>query len=203
MKKILMSLVTVALVSSVAVKATQAYFTGSATIPEETFSSGTVKLDINGDDSYYIRNGQGVRTEVPVHFVNLKPGDTMTQLVTLHNAGTLAIDYLTVDKGTPSDPKDLLSQIIVSTTGMIVGSDPNIYDAFFTPDWGVKPTVKDWFVNSNILDAPAFYRTPAGQIQPGQDYSVEFVFTVPTTVGDAYQGATASFDLVFHAEQVH
>jgi predicted ribosomally synthesized peptide with SipW-like signal peptide len=201
MRKILMSLVMIVLAASVAVGATNAYFTSTATISEETFASGTITLNITGDDTYYLRNGSGVRTEVPVHFVNIKPGDTMRQWVTLHNNGTLPIDYLTVDKGTPSDPGNLLTQIIVSATGKIVGGSEDY--AFFTNDWGVKPTVSGWFNNSDILDGPAFYRTAAGQILPGQDYSVVFDFTIPTTVGDSYQGLTASFNMVFHAEQAH
>ncbi len=200
MKRILLSLLMVLLIGSLTVGATRAYFDDEATISGETFSTGTINIDITGDDTYYIRGGMGVRTEVPVQFIGLKPGDTMRQWITLHNAGTLPIDILTVDKGTPSDTKNLLTQIIVSATGKIVGGSEDY--AFFTPDWGVKPFVSGWFTNSDLLDH-SFYRVAAGMIQPGQDYSVVFDFTLPASTPNDYQGATASMNLVFHAEQAH
>lgn len=196
MKKILLSLAMIAMVSAVAVGATKAYFTSEATISGETFSSGTVTLNITGDDTY--QNGSN-RTVVQDHFDNLKPGDTMRQWITLHNSGSLPIDYLTVDKGTPTDPNGLLSQIIVSTSCGLSGTDP----AFFTDDWGTKPTISTWFSNSNILDNPTFYRPAADKIDAGQDYVCVMDFTLPTTVGNLYQEATASFDMTFTAEQVH
>lgn len=198
-KKILMSLMLISVLSSLAVSATRAYFTGEAVIPEETFSTGTIILDITADDTYQ----NGVRTAVPVHFDNLKPGDTMRQWITLHNSGTLPIDYLTVDKQSVSDAGSLLTQIVVSAMGKIVGG-PEDY-AYFTDDWmtlGPKPVIDTWFSPSDMLDV-SFYRTPAGKILPGEDYSVLMDFSVPTTVGNAYQGLTASFDMVFVAEQEH
>lgn len=198
MKTIIKSLLVIVAVAAVAGGATYSYFTSTVTISNETFSSGTVTLDLNADDTYYTKGGT-VRTTVKDHFENLKPGDTMRQWVTLHNSGSLPIDYLKVDKGTPTDPNNLLSQIIVSTSCGISGTDP----AFYTSDWGTKPTVAEWFNNSNILDAPTFYRTAADKIQPGQNYVCVFDFTMPTTVGNDYQGKTASFDMTFTAEQVH
>lgn len=197
MTNIIKSLLIIVAVAAVAGGATYSYFTSSATVSNETFSTGTVNLSITADDTY--QNGSN-RTSVLAHFDNLKPGDTMRQFITLHNAGTLPIGYLTVDKGTPTDSAGLLSQIIVSTScGIVGGAAP----AFFTDDWGTKPTVSSWFSNSNILDAPAYYRTPAGEIGAGQDYTCVMDFSLPSTVGNAYQGATASFNMTFNAEQVH
>lgn len=185
----------IALASSAAIGATQAYFTSTPQILGETFSTGTISLDITANDTY--QNGSNRTTVVNV-FEGLKPGDTMRQWITLHNSGSLAIDYLTVDKGTPVDSKGLLSQMIVSTSCGLSGADK----AFFTDDWGTKPTISEWFTDSDILDT-SFYRTPAGMIDPGQDYICVMDFSVPTTVGNTYQEATASFDMTFTAEQAH
>lgn len=196
MKSIIKSLLVVVAVAAIAGGATYSLFTSSAKVSNETFSTGTVNLSITADDTY--QNGSN-RTTVKDNFDNLKPGDTMRQFVTLHNAGTLPIGSLTVDKGTPTDTKGLLSQIIVSTScGVVGGADA----AFFTDDWGTKPSVSTWFTNSNILDAPSFYRTPAGEIGAGQDYTCVMDFSLPSTVGNNYQGATASFDMTFTATQV-
>jgi len=199
MKKIIASLAMIALVGTFAIGATRAYFSDTVEISGETFSSGTITLNIGAHDTYY-SNPTTVRTTVLANFENLKPGDTMRQWITLHNDGTLPIDYLTVEKQSVVDGGGLLDQIIVSAMGKIVGGSEDY--AYFTSDWGIKPTVNSWFSPSDMLDV-SFYRTPAGEILPGQDYSVIFDFSVPTTVGNTYQGQTASFDIVFYAEQAH
>lgn len=199
MRKILSGLITIALVASVAVGATRAYFTSNPSVLGETFSSGTIVLDITANDTYQ----NGLRTTVPLVFDNLKPGDSMRQWITLHNSGTLSIDYLTVEKQSVVDAGGLLTQIVVSAMGKIVGGAEDY--AYFTDDWmtlGPKPVISSWFSPSDMLDV-SFYRTPASKILPGEDYSVVFDFSLPTTVGDAYQGLTASLDMVFHAEQEH
>ena len=94
MKNIIKSLVIVVAVAAVASVATWAYFTSQAVVTGQTFSSGTLILNIASNDTYL----NGARTTVPFHFDNLKPGDSMRQWITLHNSGTLPIDYLTVDK---------------------------------------------------------------------------------------------------------
>ena len=47
MKKIILSLVTIALIGSAAVGATRAYFFDEVTSPENTFSTGTMTLLVN------------------------------------------------------------------------------------------------------------------------------------------------------------
>jgi predicted ribosomally synthesized peptide with SipW-like signal peptide len=76
MKKILMSLLTVALVSSVVVSATRAYFTDSAVSGNNTIAAGTVDVNLGGS--------------LPFTLDKVAPGDTLTpQYIEIENAGTL------------------------------------------------------------------------------------------------------------------
>jgi hypothetical protein len=187
MKKIAMSLATIAMVLTFAVGATGAYFTDTKALGQQTFATGTLQMQV-GQPSYQ-----------KMVFDNLKPGDHVRKYVTVQNTGTLDIDYLTVSKVNVSDPSGLLGQIKVSVEANISGVD----GAFFTPDWTGGATVATWFNNSNVLDTPSYYRTPAGVIHPGQSYVLSFTYTVPTTLDNAWQGKTATFDVEFNAEQSH
>lgn len=189
MRKILTSLVMIAVVSASAVAATSAYFTSEVVLGANTFSTGTVVLT-DTRDSWMI----------PFSITNMKPGDWNRRWVNLTNAGTLDIDYLKVNKTSVVDGSGLLAQINVSVPCR-VSTTPNA--AYFTDDWGVKPTVASWFNDSNIIDGPAYYETAAGVLHPGETYVCAFDFSMPTTVGNAYQGQSATFDLVFTAEQTH
>lgn len=187
MLKIMKSLLTIAIVAAVGTSATGAYFNSSQTIADNSFSTG--KLEITNNTASYYK----------VAFSNLKPGDTIGKYVTLTNTGTLPIDYLTVNKINVVDDSGLLAQIPVTVSANISGAD----GAFFTDDWGAGATVASFFTNSNILDAPSYYRTPAGVINPGENYIVFIGFTVPSTLGNEWQDKSASFDLVFTGEQSH
>jgi predicted ribosomally synthesized peptide with SipW-like signal peptide len=190
MKRILMSLLTIALVSTVAIGATKAYFTSDVVLSSNTFSTGTIVLT-DTRESWML----------PFSITNMKPGDWNRRWVTVKNNGTLDIDFLKVNKSNVVDSSNLLGQIVVSATGRVGSAD----SAYFTDDWmtlGSKPTASSWFNNSDLLDT-AFYRTPAGVIHPGETYTMTFDFTLPTTVGNDFQGKTATFDLTFTGEQSH
>ena len=187
MLRIAKSLLTVVAVAAIATSATGAYFNDQEVIAGNSLSTGKLELT-NNTPSYY-----------HVAFTNLKPGDTITKNVVLDNTGTLPVDYLTVNKTNVVDESGLLAQIPVSVSANISGAD----GAFFTPDWTGGATVATFFDNSNILDAPAFYRTPAGVVNAGDSYVVNIRFTIPSTLGNEWQNKTASFDLQFLGEQSH
>jgi hypothetical protein len=195
MKKILLSLLTIALVSTVAFGATKAYFTSEVTQNNVTFASGTLVMTDTSDGWM-----------LPVTFTNLKPGDTIRKWVRLHNAGTLDIGQLTVQAANVSDTNGLLGQVLVSVIGFD-NNPPFASNAYFTPSWGTggqpvnyMTTAQDILSPSAVIWSPGV--TPS-TITPGQDDLIVLDFTVPTTLGNGYQGVTATFDLLFHAEQVH
>jgi hypothetical protein len=145
-----------------------------------------------------------------VTFSNLKPGDMYGPLrkwVVLHNAGSLDIGHLTVQAINVNDPNGLLGQIHVSVNGWV----GNPYDSYFTPGWNTTngQPVNSWLTSSpeDILSIGAIqYHNggmPPSTIAPNSDDTIILDFSVPSTMDDTYQGKTASFDLLFHAEQVH
>jgi len=186
MLRILKSLLTIVAVMTIGVSATSAYFTSAQTVSGMSFATGTLKIaDVS----------EGWTKTVS--FQNLKAGDRIRKWVTLENTGTLDVDSLRVSAVNVVDNSGLLGQIKISAMGSVSG-DP----AYFTPDWTGGATVLPWFNNADILDN-AYYRAPAGVIKSGERYTLIFDFTVPTTLGNELQGQSASFDMVFTAEQAH
>ena len=182
MLRIVKSLLVIATVASLAAGATGATFTSTQTIAGMSFATGT--LAITDTSAGWTKT---------VTFTNLKPGDHVFKWVTLTNTGSLNVEALTVTAKNLNDPSGLLGQMVVSTTGRIGSNDA----ATFTPA-GVNH-VSTWFNNADILDY-SFSATPAaGVIHPGEEYTIVFDFSVPDTVGNAFQGVTASFDISFTA----
>lgn len=188
MTKILKSLMVIVAVAAIATGATSAYFSDEETVTGMTFASGTLSITDSSED--------WTKT---VSFTNWQPGSSARKWVTITNDGTLDVDYLTVNAAGVSGDTDLLNAIKISATGAVSGSDA----AYFTPDWTGGATILPWMSNANMLDDPSYYRTPAGVIHPGESYTMAFDFSLPTTVGNELQGKSASFDMVFHAEQSH
>jgi predicted ribosomally synthesized peptide with SipW-like signal peptide len=80
MKKILLSLLTIAAVSSSTVGATRAYFSDTETSNENTFAAGNIDLTV--DD----KNGENV---AKFHITNMRPGNQPTAKYQLKNIGTI------------------------------------------------------------------------------------------------------------------
>jgi predicted ribosomally synthesized peptide with SipW-like signal peptide len=80
MKKILLSLLTVALVSSSAVGATQAYFSDTETSTGNTFAAGSLDLAVDENN--------GLNT-VKFTVANMRPGNQPKATYTLNNVGSL------------------------------------------------------------------------------------------------------------------
>lgn len=79
MKRILLSLLTIGLVTAVAFGAARAYFSNSETSNDNTFTAGT--LDLNVDD--------GNANVVKFTIADFKPGDQQSGTWTLANVGSL------------------------------------------------------------------------------------------------------------------
>ena len=195
MLKILKSLMVVVAVAAIATGATKAYFTSEVTQPGMTFSSGTLTMT-DASQSWML----------PVNFSGLKPGDTIRKYVVLHNAGSLDIGHLTVQAQNVSDAGGLLGQIQASVIGWVGGADA----AYYTPGWGAGgQTIDSWLTASpeDILSAGAVQYSggtpPTVVTSGGADDTIIIDFTVPSTMDNTHQNQTASFDLTFHAEQVH
>ena len=194
--KIFKSMIMIVAVAAIVIGATSAYFSAQATLPDQSFSTGTIGIDV-GAESYINRDGVGGSYVRTVTFEDLKPGDAIRQWVTINNTGSLDIGTLTVTAGNIVGDADLLPNLEVSATGHLSGAD----GAFFTDDWGTGSFIDPWMDAADMLDV-SYYRTPAGVIPAGSEYYMVFDFTLPTTVGNDMQGKSVTFDMVFDAEQV-
>jgi predicted ribosomally synthesized peptide with SipW-like signal peptide len=187
MLRILKSLFVIVAVAAVATGATSAYFTDQEVVSGMTFTAGTLEIE-NSSDTWMTH----------VSFTNLKPGDTIRKWVKLTNTGSLDVASLKVSAVNKSDSTDLLDQMRVSVYGQVNGFDQGIY----TPDWGNGQPVNSWLNNIDLLGT-AVYRdaTAAHVMVNGKTDTIILDFKVPASLGDSYQGATASFDLQFDAQQ--
>ncbi|MFA5871319.1 MAG: TasA family protein [Parcubacteria group bacterium] len=190
MKNIVKSLVLIVAVAAIAGGATYAYFTSQVKVEGMTFATGT--LNVSDVSDFWMTH---------VSFPNLKPGDTVRKWVVLKNTGTLDIASLKVSAVNKNDPKGLLDVMTVALYGTVDGFDQGIY----SPDWGNGQPVNTWLTDINILGM-AVYRdaTAAHVMAPDKKDTIILDFRLPASVSDpGYQGASASFDLQFDAEQSH
>jgi len=180
MRKILLSLLMIALVSAIGVGATKAYFTSDVTVAGISVATGTLKITNQSQDWMQ-----------QVNFSNLKPGDLIRKWVVIQNDGTLDVHTLTVSAVNKNDPSHLLGQLTGWTYGTIAGTSDDTNGV----QTGYNNSADVLLNNANLL-------SPANNVlHPGQHTTVQVQFVVPTTLGNEWQGKTAQFDLLFHAEQ--
>jgi predicted ribosomally synthesized peptide with SipW-like signal peptide len=182
MIRILLSLLVIAVVSVMSVGATKAYWNSDVTISQVTVATGTLHIKNSSQDWM-----------MQVKFDGLKPGSLIRKWVVIENDGTLDVDTLTVSAVNKTDPSNLLGQLNGWTYGTIAGTsdDPN----------GVQTGYNS---NASVLLNNANLLSPANHIlHPEQHTTVQVQFVVPDNLGDTWQGKSATFDLLFHAEQVH
>lgn len=189
MRKLLLSVLALGVVSVAAVGATRAYFNDTEVLGANTITTGTVSIK---------------DTRAPwmltVNLSNLKPGDFVRKWVVFENDGTLDIKYLKITAVNQTGDINLLDNVNVTVYNTVTGYDQGI----FTPDWGAGQPINPWLSNVDVLGTAVYRDATAGHIMiPGSSSTIILDFKVPTTVGNDMQGKSVTFDLEFVAEQVH
>lgn len=189
MKRVLLSILVIGIVSIGAFAATRAYFSDQETVLGNRVETGVLSIT-NSSYSW----------QVPVSLLNAKPGDTFRKWVRIENGGTLDVGSLTVSAINPVGDVDFLQYINVSLYGQVNGYEQGIY----SPNWSVGQPVNPWLNNINVLGT-AVYRdaTAAHLLKPGEVDTIILDFKIPTALGNEFQGKSVTFDLYFYAEQVH
>lgn len=213
MNKILMSLITIALVSVVAVGATRAYFSDTETSTGNNFTAGTLDLKVDSQNDPNI---------VHVTLSNMKPGQIASYMWTLSNVGSLSgkpwieITNLKNYDNDCNDPETAAPDITCGNPGLGEGElGANLMMKLNAPGGGgyVYPhgpcvnggnqcTVNYWsslghidgVIDGQVWDTVAPFSTLAGPMV--------LEFEVPTTTGNIIQSDSVEFDVVFHLEQV-
>jgi hypothetical protein len=213
MKKILLSIATIALVSAVSVKATGAFFTDSDNSTNNILSSGTLAMDVNGDTP-----NNNIFTVDLGTTSNLQPGDS-TNLATIlmTNEGSLNLGWMGYF-GWSGDTA-LADKIYIKTAQM----------EFLKPDGTSTWTPTDAFITDGVGSGAyaAYYNTLAagdgihkislatwnssvnnmmgtgngvfaGALKPGYKYRLSIQLAMDTSADNTYQNK--SLTLNFHVK---
>lgn len=196
MKKIVLSLGMIALVATVAVGATRALFSDTATVSGSTFSTGTMDLRIDSNpspDYYDWSNGFS-----GVSFNNLYPGyptnpgsgegkEHNWQVIDIMNVGNLD-GNATIQLNRTSDWNPLASNLTFT-----IYYDGGHTGAFVPT--GISGTL-DAFTGTYTLGP-----ITGTDVGGGKTASVKIVWTVPASAGNDIQGKSVTIDAVFGLEQ--
>ncbi|MBI1886014.1 MAG: hypothetical protein HYS09_06855 [Chloroflexi bacterium] len=163
-----------------------ALFTDTASVPSNTFSTGTVDIAT-------------APTSALVTFSSMAPGDTTTQSLVASNAGTLALRYAISGSATNADAKGLKDQLVLTIKTIDVTTPGTPCDNFdgtqlYTGD--VDSTAGK-LVGDNTTGAQAGDRALSASASETLCFRVE----LPTGTGNAFQNATTTATFTFDAEQ--
>lgn len=212
MKKILLSLLTMALVSSAVYAATSAQFSDTETSTGNTFTAGTLDLKVNGADEV-----------AHITLADMKPGDgegtgghsSISYQYTFSNTGSLPgkpwvrIENLVSDDNDCNEPEtqapdtscgagegELSQNLFMKVNAP--GNTGFVYLNLASCSPGMKCPLTDWNGRTLGFTGEVWEQVPAG----GSTAPMVLEFEVPSTVGNVIQSDNASFDLVFGLDQV-
>ncbi len=162
-----------------------ALFTSTATVPANTFSTGSVIISTNP-------------TTALVTFSAMAPGDQVTAPITVSNDGTLVLRYAISSVATNADAKGLKDQLVLTVKSSVTTCTTAAYAASGT------------IVYTGDLDAAA--GKLVGDVATGADIGDRtlaaaanevlcFNVSLPSATGNAFQGASSTATFTFAAEQ--
>ncbi len=185
MKKVLISVMAIALVAALVGAGAFAYFTDTETSSANAFQAGRVALELN--------------QLAPFNIGNIYPGWSDSTTVTLTNTGTLPVKFMgTCD--VISDPNGLADMLdVVVRCTAIKDEDEN------TPS-GIYPPPYDLPYSGSLADLEtagfgAWDSTSMGDVQfgPGWTYELEITITFNVSADNEYQGTSCSGTVAFTA----
>lgn len=162
-----------------------ALFTSTATVPGNTFSTGTVIISTNP-------------TTALVTFAAMAPGDQVTAPITVTNGGSLDLRYAISSVATNTDAKGLKDQLVLTIKSGVTTCDDANYAASGTQlysgdlDSTAGKLVGDVATGAQAGDRP---------LTAGANEVLCFHVGLPGATGDAFQAATTTATFTFAAEQ--
>lgn len=197
MKRIILSLALIGVVSAVAVGATRAYFSDTVTISGNTFTAGTLDLKIDTDTSSSGYNWEDSLTLPASYFDSLVPGFSDKQIIDIKNVGGIN-SYATI-KFESNDTDDLLQKMYVK-----VYFDGKSVDAMTDANTVLVASgyLSQWLNNTYTLgDIVSTATTEAGVT--GQNARIRVEWSIPTSVGNEIQGDNINVKVTLGLEQKH
>jgi spore coat-associated protein N len=204
------SLAVIAIVVAAAVGGTYAYFSSTATSTANTFSAGTLDVQVSNDNSTWAKGVSGTW----VSPVGWAPGQTTNGTIHMTNVGTVNSNHVYFGFNSPTHSGgtggvDLMDKIVVTnlqerfnnvttldqtaTLAAQVGNKDNVLTLKELVDFSSGYGYYSWDDKSNdgiILQA-------GNQ----KDYDISFTFKFLDDAGNDYQGASAGFVVNMNATQ--
>lgn len=221
MKKILLSALTIGVVATVAVFATNAFFSDTETSTGNTITSGTLKIEANGN------NSSGTFTINMGTITALVPGDlTGSATVTVKNIGsvnaatfgefTLAgVDGVSLDEVLKFYNYKVEYFNADGTPAPRWATDDPYYGEAVNQDWFIRDgqtglwtavggatLLADWVSGNGVLDVPGT-AWDMEALKPGEYYTVTFQFQMDPLAGNAYQAEDVTLGYVVKATQIN
>lgn len=186
MKKILISLMTVAVVAGLVGGGAFAYFNDTETSKGNTFTAGTLDLKVNGGDDPLL---------VLVELKDMKPCDWKYVEVTLHVGENSADGWIMFDN-------------VVSGEG--IDTEPELTDPLNKTNEIDDYITVDVKLGDTVIIAPGEHKKLGKLVEPIKlgvltgctTYKLTLSFHLQEEVTSWAQGDVATFDIVFGADQV-
>ncbi len=157
-----------------------AIFTGSATVTNNTFTTGSLVISTNPTSAF-------------ITYTNMAPGDQVTRPLTVTNSGTIAFSYAMTSTVTNADGKGLMNPLQLQIRSGVTDCSDTGFGVDGTP------------VYSNTLSSAALgdssQPNASGNrwLAAGASEVLCFHTSLPLTTTNAYQSATTTATFIFNA----
>jgi predicted ribosomally synthesized peptide with SipW-like signal peptide len=192
MKKILLSLAVIAIATTVVIGATRAYFSDTETSTGNTFSTGTIAINV--DESVWEESN-------PYTLTDMKPGYTDYIDFTINNTGSNPANIWKKLTGmvTTGNTGDLKNAIVYDLSVKVYRAEDTAPFWFQTiySDSDLK-TLNDVYGSLGEGDKGIFL----GMIPEGGKMEVIQSYHMMETAGNEFQHETMAFDMGLYAEQL-
>ena len=162
-----------------------AYFTGTATVDANTFTSGTIVIGTNP-------------TTALLTVSTMMPGDSVTAPLTVSNNGTAQLRYAVTAATTNPDTKNLASQLTLTVKS---GVTTCTTAGFAGSGTVVRTTIALGATTTVIGDPTQGAQAGDRNLNASSNEVLCFQVSLPFATVNAYQGATATTTFTFSAEQ--
>jgi len=215
-KKILASIMVIGILALAMGYGTYSYFSSTKTSTGNTFTAGTLNLQLSNDNTTW---GNDV-TATWASPSGWAPGDNVTSKIYLRNTGSVAAEAFYAWWHNLADPYGLSNVIEITWWSDSTWPDYNcvpdflVYDANHDGKLSLAELVNGLSYYNGLktpdpnqarfyADYDESYTHPVLQANAGNVFWLNMTYHFMETAGNAYQGASASFDLTFDAWQHH
>jgi predicted ribosomally synthesized peptide with SipW-like signal peptide len=200
MKKILISLLTIAAVASAVTVGTRAVFSDQAVLGDNTFATGTIEIRVNSQER-----------ATGFNFTGAAPGDSVEEVFTLSNYGsphftgpsTLDAKELVASSQRTAGSNQLYNQLNAMLYANAGWSGCSNSGVNFVSGKGCEVysgPLKD-MNEADILHATQWGASP--DLATGNSLTMTLVVELPTSAPSSVQGTSTTFDLLIDAYNPH